>query len=176
MKRIHFSPVGVILCLLGLAATIIFCGRASGRGEQLLGKPAPLFYESAVNGWSQSLAKYKGKVVLLDFWATWCGPCVKEMPNVKKIYEKFKGKDFVIIGISLDTERKKLRNYIREKKISWPIVFDGRGWKNKVAQKYEVHAIPFTVLIDRKGIVRQVGLRGDSLERAVSRMLSGQSK
>jgi thiol-disulfide isomerase/thioredoxin len=145
------------------------------RGEHLLGRPAPLFTGVSVNSGSQSLSSYKGKVILLDFWATWCGPCKKEMPTIKRISEKFDDKEFALIGISLDKEKRVLKDYMDENGIDWPIVFDGKGWKNRVASQYGVHSIPFTVLIDRKGIVRKVGLRGEALEDAIAKMIASTS-
>ena len=157
--------------VLVLAAVFTSPPGVFGRGEELLGKPPPAFSESSVNKGFQSLAAFKGKVVLLDFWATWCGPCVKEMPNVKRLYDRFKGKDFVLLGISLDSDRSALNSFLRKNGIDWSILFDGKGWKNRIAVLYGVRAIPFTVLVDRSGVVRKVGLRGTELENAIAAML-----
>jgi thiol-disulfide isomerase/thioredoxin len=157
--------------VLASVALILTPEKALGRGEELLGKPPPAFSESSVNKGFQSLAAFKGKVVLLDFWSTWCVPCVKEMPNVKRLYDRFKGKDFVLLGISLDSDRSALNSFLRKNGIDWPILFDGKGWKNRIAVLYDVRSIPFTVLVDRSGVVRKVGLRGTELENAIAAML-----
>ena len=129
------------------------------------------FQVSDLNGNSLSLKKFRGKVILLDFWATWCGPCLAEMPNVKRIYQKYKDQNFQIIGISLDTDRSKLRSYLRREGITWPQYFDGDGWKNSVAQKYKIKSIPRMYLIDGDGNIRQENIRGNVLERAVSDLI-----
>jgi thiol-disulfide isomerase/thioredoxin len=124
------------------------------------------------NGKTLSLAKYKGKVVLLDFWATWCQPCKVEMPNVIRIHKKFNPKGFEIIGISLDSDARALENFVKANGIAWPQYFDGKGWKNDVAGLYRVRSIPATYLIDKKGKIRYQSLRGAELEKAVEQLLS----
>ncbi len=120
--------------------------------------------------------KYEGKVVLLDFWATWCGPCVAEMPNVLATYEKLHEKGFEVIGISLDQDRSKLDAYVKDNKIPWRQSFDGKGWKNEVAQAWGINSIPATYLIDHTGKVRFVGARGPALEKAVQELLDRAKK
>ncbi len=119
-----------------------------------------------------SLDKFKGKVVLLDFWATWCMPCKVEMPNVIRIHKKLNSKGFEIIGISLDSDRNAFDNYIKSNGIDWPQYFDGKGWQNGVAEKYKVRAIPATYLIDKNGKIRFHSLRGAELEKAVEQLLA----
>ena len=127
----------------------------------------PDFDEKDIDGQPCSIASFKGKLVLIDFWATWCGPCIAELPNLLKTYEKYHDKGFEIIGISLDQDRDKLTTFIKEKKMGWPQFFDGRGWQNKLASKYGVKSIPATYLLDKEGKVIAAGLRGDALEKAV---------
>jgi peroxiredoxin len=134
-------------------------------------EPIP-FNVKDINGKSLTLADYKGKVVLLDFWATWCMPCKVEMPNVLRIHEKFNKKGFEIIGISLDSDRAALDRYIKAQNMTWPQYFDGRGWQNGVAEIYKVRSIPATYLIDKQGKIRYRSLRGAELERAVERLLA----
>jgi peroxiredoxin len=119
-----------------------------------------------------SIAGYKGKVVLIDFWATWCGPCVGELPNVLKTYEKHHPKGLEIIGISLDKERERLTKFIDDKKVPWRQYFDGLGWGNKLAAKYGVNSIPATYLLDGEGRIIAKDLRGDALEEAVAKALT----
>lgn len=130
------------------------------------------FEVKAFNGELLSLKKYRGKVVLLDFWATWCEPCLVEMPNVKRVYQKYKDQNFQIIGISLDTNRSSLRSYLRRERITWPQFFDGAGWDNSVAQRYGINSIPQTYLIDGNGFIRKENLRGRALEVAVGELVT----
>lgn len=115
---------------------------------------------------------YKGKVVLLDFWAAWCNPCRMEMPNVIKTYEEFHKKGFEIIGVSLDNEREKFQGFLRDNdKMEWPQLYDGKFWMSEYAQLYAVNSIPATFLVDKKGIIRFKNVRGDKLREAVMTLL-----
>src|SRR5215213_9705262 len=125
------------------------------------GAPFPGFEEKDLDGKPLSVAGLKGKVVLIDFWATWCGPCVAELPNVLKAYEKYHGQGFEIIGISLDQDKEKLTSFMKEKKMTWPQYFDGKGWQNKLAGKYGVDSIPMTYLVDKEGKIIASELRGE---------------
>jgi thiol-disulfide isomerase/thioredoxin len=136
------------------------------------GAKFPGFEEKDVAGKPLSIANYKGKVVLIDFWATWCGPCRNELPNVLKTYEKHHGEGFEIIGISLDKEQQKLADFTKEKNMSWPQYFDGLGWANKLAAKYGVNSIPATYLLDGQGTIIGKNLRGPALEEAVAKALA----
>ena len=142
-----------------------------GRSDALVGKKALDFNVKDLNGNDLSLEKYRGNVILLDFWAVWCGPCIAEMPNVKAVYEKYKDENFQIIGISLDDSRNKLVGYLEKEEITWPQVFDGNGWKNQVAEMYGIRAIPHMYLIDGDGVVRKSGVRGHALEPAVAELV-----
>jgi peroxiredoxin len=135
------------------------------------GSAFPDFDEKDLDGKPLSIAGYKGKVVLLDFWATWCGPCVAELPNVLATYEKHHDDGFEIIGISLDQDRTKLTGFLEKKKVTWPQYFDGNGWENKLAQKYGIQSIPATFLLDGEGKIIGKDLRGEDLEAAVAKAL-----
>jgi peroxiredoxin len=137
------------------------------------GEPIP-FEVKDLDGRPLSLAKYKGKVVLLDFWATWCGPCRQEMPNVKRIYNKYNSRGFEIVGISLDSQLSQVRSYLSKNEVKWPQHFDGKGWGNQVAQKYRISSIPATYLIDRQGKIRYKTLRGAALDKAVEQLVDEQ--
>jgi peroxiredoxin len=119
-----------------------------------------------------SIDRFKGKVVLLDFWASWCMPCKVEMPNVIRIHKKFRDRGFEIIGISLDSDRQAFENYVKKNGMEWPQYFDGKGWQNDLADKYKVRAIPATFLLDRNGKIRYRSLRGPELESAIEKLLA----
>lgn len=109
------------------------------------------------------LAALKGKVVLVDFWASWCGPCVREMPHVVSAYEKFHAKGFEIIGISLDESQEAMQSFVRAKGMKWPQYFDGKGWDNELARRYGVLRIPTNYLVGRDGRIIAMDLKGEQL-------------
>ena len=142
-----------------------------GQPDALVGKKAMDFNVKDLDGNDLSLEKYRGNVILLDFWAVWCKPCIAEMPNVKGVYEKHKDANFQIIGISLDQSREKLIGYLEKEGITWPQFFDGNGWENWVAQMYGINSIPRMYLIDGDGIIRKANVRGPALEPAVAELV-----
>ena len=136
------------------------------------GAKFPDFNEKDVAGKPLSVSSYQGKVLLIDFWATWCGPCVAELPNVLNTYEKHHSQGFEIIGISLDKEESKLTTFTQQKKMPWQQFFDGKLWANKLAVKYGINSIPATYLLDGDGKIIAKNLRGDALEDAVAKALA----
>lgn len=118
------------------------------------------------------LSKQVGKVVLIDFWATWCGPCRKEMPNLKQYYKDFKARGFEIIGISLDRQEESLKKYLETEKLPWKISYSGLFWDDKTAKLYGINAIPSYWIVDRKGILRYSGLRGPELKKAIAELIA----
>ncbi len=137
----------------------------------VVGAKFPDFDEKDLAGQSLSIARFKGKVVLVDFWATWCGPCIAELPNVLSAYDKHRAKGFEVVGISLDSDRAKLDKFIADKKMTWPQYFDGKGWQTKLAGVYGVNSIPATYLLDGEGKIIAKNLRGEALEEAVAKAL-----
>lgn len=134
---------------------------------------APGFTVKSSEGKELSLEKLKGRIVLLDFWASWCGPCRAEMPEVKKIWKKYGGDNFIIIGVNLDRTVDAFENYVKEEGLTWPQVFDANS---ALARQYNVYGIPHTVLIDQDGIIRAVGLRAGNLSNKVGELLKSIQK
>lgn len=137
---------------------------------ELKTKPLDIKF-TAADGREVDLAKMRGKVVLIDFWAVWCGPCVAELPNVLKAYEKLHPKGFEIVGISLDKDKEKLEAFTKEKGMTWPQFFDGKGWENEMAQRFGIHSIPAMWLVDKKGMLVSTSVRGH-LEEEVEKRLA----
>ncbi len=143
--------------------------------SELVGKLVPDFIATDLDGKPISLQDYRGKVVLLDFWAVWCGPCIGEMPNVKRVYNIYKDQGFDIIGVSLDTDETRLRNYLKENDIHWRQIFSGQKWNSPLARKYHIRSIPAPWLIDRDGTLISREARGVKLERLVVEALKNKS-
>ena len=143
---------------------------------KLIGNPIEI--EGTLVGFEKlNWADYKGKVVLVEFWATWCGPCLAEMPNVKETYERYHQRGFEVVGISLDDmdDRAEVEAYLSSEKIPWPILFGTQqqdsGWKHPMAVKYGINAIPAMILVNREGNVVTLNARGDELPRLVAKLL-----
>ncbi len=143
------------------------------QGELAIGKSFPDFAEKDLAGDPLSVSGYKGKFVLVDFWATWCGPCVSELPNVLAAYKKYHDKGFEIVGISLDQDQAKLAAFLKNQGMTWAQFFDGNGWENKLALKYGIMSIPATFLLDKEGTIIAKGqsLRGGGLEAELAKQL-----
>ena len=132
----------------------------------------PDFSEKDLAGKPLSIANFKGNVVLVQFWATWCPPCRAELPNVIAAYQKYHDKGFEIIGVSLDDEQPVLESFLEDNKMGWPEYFDGLHWKNKLAVKYGVMSVPADYLLDGKGRIIGKDLRGEALDAAVAKALA----
>ncbi len=136
-----------------------------------IGAEAIDFRTTDIAGKGISPADYRGRVVLLDFWATWCAPCRAEMPTVKKIYSTYHEKGFDIIGVSMDNNRNAFYSFLKDQDMKWRQIYDGKGWQAEIGQLYAVSSIPSTFLIDKQGRIRYKNLRGNELEKAVEKLL-----
>ncbi len=137
----------------------------------MIGGIAPDINLNGPDGKPVSLKSLRGKVVLIDFWASWCGPCRRENPNVVKMYQKYKDQGFEILGVSLDNDANRWKGAIQTDGLTWFHGSDLMGWKSKPAQVYQVHSIPATFLIDKEGKILAKSLRGPELEAAVANAL-----
>ncbi len=136
-----------------------------------VGNEAPELILPTPDNKELALSSLRGKVVLIDFWASWCGPCRKEMPNVKLVYQKYKDKGFEIYGVSLDKDRNAWLEAIEKDGLKWPQVSDLKFWQSEAAQTYAVQSIPHTVLIGKDGKILASGLRGAELESKLAEVL-----
>ncbi|MDG2125245.1 MAG: TlpA disulfide reductase family protein [Verrucomicrobiales bacterium] len=143
---------------------------AGALNKPVIGEPLEIAFTST-QGDEIDLAKMKDKVVLVDFWATWCGPCIAELPHVKKAYADYHDKGFEIVAISLDQEKDELDAFIKKEEMPWPQYFDGKGWQNQIAAKFGIQSIPATFLIGKDGNIVATDLRGEALGEAVAENL-----
>jgi thiol-disulfide isomerase/thioredoxin len=145
-------------------------GAAEGDNRRFVGKPIGLKF-TAADGASVDIEKLRGKVVLVDFWATWCGPCMQEVPNVLAAYEKYHSRGFEIVGISFDKDKDTMFRVTKQKGMTWPQYFQDKGGENEIGTRFGIRGIPSMWLVDKKGIVVTTDARG-SLDAEVARLLA----
>lgn len=137
----------------------------------LKSKPLDLKF-TALDGREVDLAKLRGKVVLVDFWATWCPPCRAEMPQVTATYRQLREKGFEIVGISLDSSKDKLLAFTKQHNMTWPQYYDGKGWENELSNRFNVQSIPTAWLVDKTGKLRHTDVRAETLAKQVEQLLA----
>lgn len=151
-----------------------FIGSVKRVAGVAVGQQAPDFTLNSPEGKPVALSSLRGKYVLIDFWASWCGPCRMENPNVVRMYDKFKSKGFDIYGVSLDDNEKAWKTAIERDKLGWLHGSELKKWKSDVAQTYGVNAIPATFLLDKEGKIIAKNLRGAALENKLTELLGAQ--
>jgi thiol-disulfide isomerase/thioredoxin len=139
--------------------------KANLKKLESVGKPFPLAFDDAIKGTHVSIENLRGKVVVIDFWATWCGPCVQEMPTMKELYSKYHGQDVEFIGVSLDEPKEdggldKLKEFVARNGITWPQYYQGKGWESEFSSAWGVDAIPAVFVVDQQGKLASINARG----------------
>ncbi len=148
-----------------------FIGYVESLKKTAIGQPAPEISLPDPDGKIVTLSSFKGKFVLVDFWAKWCGPCRQENPNVVKAYNQFKGKGFDILGVSLDRTKEDWVMAIKQDGLTWTHVSDLKYFQSKAAQDYNISGIPFSILVDPNGIIVAKNLRGSALQKKLAEVL-----
>ena len=155
-----------------LFAVILLAGSSLFVNAQVaIGEIAPEFSLRNAKDKLVSLSSFRGKILLIDFWASWCGPCRAANPGMGKLYHKYKTKEFEVLGVSIDSEKKAWLKAIKQDQILYTQVYDPRGWYSAVAEKYGVNQIPTSFLLDKTGKIVAIDLSGAELENKMKELL-----
>lgn len=176
-SRIDYNAIahvfnGLAAAVKNTKAGVDFAKRLEIAKATAVGAMAPDFTQNDVAGKPVSLSGFKGRYVLIDFWASWCGPCRGENPNVVKAYQQYKDKGFTILGVSLDQNKEAWLKAIEADNLTWTHVSDLKYWNNAVAQQYGIRSIPANFLLDKEGKIIVSDLRGEALEKKLAELMN----
>jgi len=172
-------PQGLWALALAMVLAVVGCQRgeqeelrtkSDERYQHWVGKPSPPLKFKALDGREVDLEQLRGKVVLLDFWATWCPPCMEELPHVRDAYERFQKQGFEVVGISFDMEKQQLEEVVKHERLAWPQYFDGLGRDAAPGKAFGIQHWPSMWLLDRNGVVRYISA-GQRLDRKIASLL-----
>ena len=158
VKKVFFSVI-IVLAALG------------GKAQLKIGAAVPEITLPNVKDSMVTLSSFKGKVVLIDFWASWCGPCRQANPFVVKLYKKYKDRGFEVFGVSIDSKKEAWIKAIKQDKIKFTQVIDNGGWNSKVAETYGISQIPTNFLLDKNGNLFAVDAEGKELDKLINQLL-----
>ncbi len=165
-----------------MGALTLALALAVAAGAEAVESPPPVsvWHEIAwtdLEGREWTRAELEGRVVLLDFWATWCAPCLAELPHLKQLHERYSDRGFVLLGVALDTiDRRRLRSFLHRQEMRWPQIHETRGTGGEAARAFDVRAVPSTLLVDRSGRIVARDFRGPALEATIETLLDLGSK
>jgi peroxiredoxin len=169
------KAIGLYREILKIDAHPNFIERATGHLHEMeslnVGQTAPTFEAATVRGDTVNLSKLRGNVVLLEFWATWCGPCKPEIPYLKSVWSEYRNEDFRLIGIAQDKSTETLRQVLDERNMTWPQIQEEKQQKGEVSDLYNANGIPRAYLIDRQGTIAAKDLRKEEIEKEVRRLM-----
>src|SRR4051812_9231173 len=170
-RQMKQSPALYILPLIAGCLFLAGC-KSSPAGSKFLGQSIDVRF-TAIDGREVNVSQMRGKVVLIDFWASWCPPCVKEIPVIKEAYQKLHGRGFEVVGVSLDDDKKDLLAFIAKEKIDWPQFYDPKGAEHRLAKQFEIEEIPVMWLLDKSGKLRDIDATENLVEK-VEKLLNEQ--
>jgi len=159
----------ILLLILTLGLLVTGCSPPSEPSEARIGGRAPDFELNSLDGQTISLSDFRGKPVLLNFWASWCGPCVFEMPFLQEIYDEWSGKGLILLAVNIGESSSKVKEFLQKHNLSLPVLLDT---KKVAAQKYNIAAIPTTFFIDKDGIIREIFLGAFPDKEVIEKKLS----